>query len=475
MKRLFQFAKPALLLFIVACSATVAIADIKIKIKSGSGGQGAEQTTYIKGKRQRSEHNPQMVTITQCDLRRSIDLGPLTRTYLVTPFDQPSQNAATPPAKTDQPASAGARRGGLVTTTITATDTGERKQMFGYTARHIKTVITTESSPEACNQTKSRMETDGWYIDLAFDFNCGGQNGGGYHSPTTGGGCRDEHRTKQIGAAKTGYPVMLTTTIFDDNGKPSMSYSQEVIEISQATLDDALFDIPAGYTEVKDRQQMFSAAAMMSAAINNGADSPTPAPAGGAGANADARLAATAPKRAGTIRIGLVPTEALATGDRLNPAALSEATRKTLISSLTRPTVEAVALTARTPQQAELEAKQKECDFIVYTTVSHKRGGSGGLGGLLSKAAPIAEMMTTGGAGGLGTDSGGAENATAAGVSKSVKSKDELTLGYKLQAVGAAPMQPGTLKAKAKSDGEDLISPLAEQASTAVLSEVTKK
>jgi len=175
------------------------------------------------------------------------------------------------------------------------------------------------------------------------------------------------------------------------------------------------------------------------------------------------------------IRIGVTPTETLAAGDRLNPAALGGATRNTLIKFLTRPTVEAVALTARSPQEAELEAKQKECDFIVYTTVSHKRGGGGGLGGFISKAAPIAEMMTTGGAGGYGTETAPPESASASGVSKSVKSKDELTLIHKLQPVGASPMQPGTLKAKAKSDGEDIISPLAEQAATAVLSEATKK
>jgi len=192
MKRLFQYVKPALLLFVVAYCAATANADVKIKSKSVSGGHTSEQTTYIKGKRQRSEHNPQMVTITQCDLRRSIELGPLTKTYVVTPFDQNNQTPTAPPAKTNQSTtSANVRRGGVITTTISSTDTGERKQIFGYTARRIKTAMVTESSPEACNQNKSRMETDGWYIDLAFDFNCGGQNGGGHGSETSRS---DSHR-----------------------------------------------------------------------------------------------------------------------------------------------------------------------------------------------------------------------------------------------------------------------------------------
>ena len=36
-------------------SSTVAIADVKIKAKQSMGGQSYENTTYIKGKRQRSE------------------------------------------------------------------------------------------------------------------------------------------------------------------------------------------------------------------------------------------------------------------------------------------------------------------------------------------------------------------------------------------------------------------------------------
>src|SRR5207244_13035313 len=119
-------------------------------------------------------------------------------------------------------------RGGIVTTTITAADTGERKQMFGYTARHIKTAMVTESSPEACAQTKTRMETDGWYIDFNVEFNCGNQNSGGYNPTAKAGGCRDEYRMKQVGTARTGYPVQVTTTIYDENGKQTFTWNQEV-------------------------------------------------------------------------------------------------------------------------------------------------------------------------------------------------------------------------------------------------------
>ena len=48
-------------------STTVATADVKIKAKQTMGGQSYENTTYIKGKRQRSESmNGMMINLTQC-------------------------------------------------------------------------------------------------------------------------------------------------------------------------------------------------------------------------------------------------------------------------------------------------------------------------------------------------------------------------------------------------------------------------
>ena len=146
-------------------------ADVKIKTKSTSGGQASEQVTYIKGKRQRAENNEASVTITQCDLRRTLQLGVPTKTYVATPFEQKT-DVATPAAKGTTTEANAIRRGGVVTSAFTSTDTGERKKMFGYTARRIKTSIATESSPDACQVTRSKMETDGWYIDAQFALDC---------------------------------------------------------------------------------------------------------------------------------------------------------------------------------------------------------------------------------------------------------------------------------------------------------------
>ena len=62
--------------------------------------------------------------------------------------------------------------GAIVTQTETIVDTGERKTMFGYTARRVRTTSVMDAPPEACNPGHMEIESDGWYIDLAAGFSC---------------------------------------------------------------------------------------------------------------------------------------------------------------------------------------------------------------------------------------------------------------------------------------------------------------
>ena len=148
-----------------------AFADVKIKARQTAGGQSSESTNYIKGKRMRSKQNNggiQMVNITQCDLKRSVRVMPQSQTFMIDSW-QTAQNVA-PTTTTEKTQSA--TKGGVVTTTVTTKDTGERKQMLGYTARHIITTMELVSSPDACSPNNTKMEIDGWYIDAAFALNC---------------------------------------------------------------------------------------------------------------------------------------------------------------------------------------------------------------------------------------------------------------------------------------------------------------
>lgn len=244
----------------IACLITLtglASADTKVKTRQTSGGQTYENTSYIKGKRQRSEiNNGQMIVVQQCDLRRNIQIMPQAQAYIIQPYDNAS--SSTSPAGTNSQPTA-TTKGGVVTSTVTTKDTGERKQMFGYTARHIITTMEMESSPESCSPVKSKMQIDGWYIDAEFALECdSGVSYKPYTSPQSGG-CQDRYVTKQVGTAKKGYPVWEKTTMFDQSGVESFSTINEVIEFSQVTLDMSLFDVPVGYREVKDFASAFSA------------------------------------------------------------------------------------------------------------------------------------------------------------------------------------------------------------------------
>ncbi|HKP10518.1 MAG TPA: hypothetical protein VJZ91_00360, partial [Blastocatellia bacterium] len=63
---------------------------------------------------------------------------------------------------------------------------------------------------------------------------------------------------------------------------------------------------------------------------------------------------------------------------------------------------------------------------------------------------------------------------TAASVSSNVKAKDQLTLDIKVQAPASAAVTERQFKAKAQSNGEDIISPTVEQAAQAILDAARK-
>jgi hypothetical protein len=230
-----------LLVGLIATQAT--FADVKIKARQTTSGQSYENTTYIKGKRMRTEQNNggmQMINLTQCDLKRGVRIMPESQAYMIDAWS--AAQSVEPTTATEK--TQAVTKGGVITSTITTKDTGERKQMFGYTAKHIITTIEHSSSPDACSVNKTKMEMDGWYIDAAFVLNCENEHYGKNYRNQVKEGCQDRYESKQIGKPKTGYPVWEKMTMFDGNGKESMSWTTEVIELSNATLDAALFDGP---------------------------------------------------------------------------------------------------------------------------------------------------------------------------------------------------------------------------------------
>jgi hypothetical protein len=463
--------KTVFTIFCLVVVSGVANADTKVKIRQTSGGQTYENATYIKGKRQRSENNGgQMITILQCDLRRNITIMPQAQTYMIQPFDEPATNTTSAAGTNNQPATkpAPVTKGGVVTSTITTRDTGERKQMFGYTARHIITTMVMESSPDACSPVKNNMEIDGWYIDAAFALDCDMARSYSSYRPPVTGGCQDRYQTKQVGTAKKGFPVYEKMTMFGPNGVASFSNVNEVIEFSQATLEQSLFEPPEGYREVKDFASLYGAPSVPS--MDSSASTATMPTSSPSTTTQPANKPATevGPKKAGVIRIGVVTVKTGNVAEGMNAGNLATAVQNTLNEKLKAPNVEAVPIQATALAQIEAEARQKECDYLVYTTVSHKKGGGGGFGSVFgSSAAQIA--ANTVGYGGSAT-AAIAANAAASAVAADVKAKDELTVDVRLEKPGAGyPAFSKQFKGKAKSAGEDIITPPTTQAAQALI------
>ncbi len=453
--------------------------DIRIRVRMSVGEQSFESVEYVRGARQRTEMSMAggYKTIMQCDLKRYVQINDQTRTYMVQPFaGVEAQGATASDASAQDLAAQGAtKRGGVVTIVNTLTDTGERKQMFGYTARRLKGSMEYQTSPDACQKGGPRMETDGWYIDLKYGVDCPAATGGDMSAAYRRGGCRDEIRMKQVGTAKMGYPVLVTTKMFNEDGSFT-STTREVVELSRSPLDPSLFEVPAGYTESNPYAQAAGAASAAAGADDDDNTNNSNSQAGSSnGAQASVSTAALGPKKPGVIRIGVVMPRAQMT-QGASGMDVATPVRNTLVQQLSGPAVEIAALEARDAQEVESEARRKECDYVLYTGVVQKKGGGGGFGGFLKKAAPVAVGGYGGNDGAVAANVSTTGANTAADVSSVVKAKDEITLDFRLMPTGggSTPKAAETLKAKAKYDGEDVLTPLIEQAARAVLSGVSR-
>jgi len=159
--------------------------------------------------------------------------------------------------------------------------------------------------------------------------------------------------------------------------------------------------------------------------------------------------------------------------------AVATSVRSIFQSYLTGPSLKSVLLDARLASQAAEEAKQKACTKILTVTVNRKSAGAGGrkLGALAHAAGTTAAYIPLpnyGTAAAVGAARGGAE--AVASVAYNTRAKDEITLGYKVTTADGATIVPQKSdKAKAKSDGEDLLTPLIARASEAVAPTITRK
>lgn len=172
----------------------------------------------------------------------------------------------------------------------------------------------------------------------------------------------------------------------------------------------------------------------------------------------------------------VLPSVKGASGDATE---FAQSLRELFVSYLTGPSLRAIPLDARLASQAIEEARQKDCGYVVLTSIERKQDDGSGWGRALGRAAGSAAYygMPYGGTAAAAAARGAAVAGAHAisSMASTTKAKDELTLEYRIGTLDTAMrVAPKREKAKARSDGEDLLTPLVEKASEAIAAAVLK-
>ncbi len=201
----------------------------------------------------RYEYGPLRAVIHNRDLRYTFELEPASRVYTAFRTNEHGQPTWSKPHRMKQPRSSGITRL-FQTETI---DTGERREVFGYVARHV--ITTTLETRDSELQSQSQM--DGWYIDPPAAWL-------NLHPPLPPGGfCyiyslgstseKDDYKFTETGTRETGFILLRTRTnknvCRDEAGNPRdyrSVHRGEVTEFSETPLEPDLFVPPPNFKRV---------------------------------------------------------------------------------------------------------------------------------------------------------------------------------------------------------------------------------
>jgi hypothetical protein len=223
-----------LLVAVLVLSTLPASADLKIVTRRGTTKNQFSfvETAYFQGKRLRSESGIKgsTVHIHQCDINQSIELNLKDRLYGVTQLGADG-------LPLNRPKFTGNYTGPSYNYTITTEDTGERATIFGLLAWHVRQ--TTEISRPS--PTPVKRVVDYWYVDLNVPTACIQQDLEAYYLSQN-----PKIKVVRIGEAKRGFPVLTRTSGIGVDGE-RFEYVVEVTELSTASLDPQLFEIPKDF------------------------------------------------------------------------------------------------------------------------------------------------------------------------------------------------------------------------------------
>jgi len=275
-KRFFAFGLPFLFVSVVSDRAdqlTSSVMGVKIIQRNTFSNLTSERTIYVAGDRRRMEYRnmsggrsvtdirygPRIASITRCDLGQLYEVNLDGREY---------SSATYPPngLTKEQTERFGFNRQvevpGEPTLLIetTTVDTGERKEMFERTARHV--ITTRKQTPLAGSQSQPQETiTDGWYIDLDSRISCDWwpKNAHAYARLGMVTSRLTAERTKfvDIGTPETGFALELKTTsrgsyrLPDGAQKETTTKGESTItKLQEGPIDAGLFEVPPEFKQV---------------------------------------------------------------------------------------------------------------------------------------------------------------------------------------------------------------------------------
>jgi len=238
---------------------------------------------YLQGEWRRIEnHGPRIVSILRPDLGQMFELNLDASEYTQMSYP-PSQELIkklfeAPPMK--MPSEGEPAKPTFRIETVTK-DTGERKEMFGYLARHV--IITQKEIPlEGSRRQAQETTTDGWYIDLEAELHPSlyspnlpslypnlangklpllGRVVHAYlsvsvHRPGKEPEPPEKPEFIDIGEPETGFALQKvgisrgTVRLPDGSTRETEQRAETVVTIEKGTYDVALFEVPAGFKRI---------------------------------------------------------------------------------------------------------------------------------------------------------------------------------------------------------------------------------
>jgi hypothetical protein len=253
-------------------------AGIKMTVRFAASGMSGQQTIYIRGDRKRMDYRnatggakradgssdvrygPHIASITRCDLGQMLELNLDAREYRAVPYPPSPFTKEQMEARGITPQSGVPSEPTLLLETTTV-DTGERREFFGHTARHV--ITTRKQTPlEGSQSQPQETVTDGWYIDLDNRISCDRKWREGAHAyvyarSSTDSRAPDRPKFVDVGKPEAGFAVALKTTtrgtyaMPDGTKKETITTSEmTVTQLEAGALQAAVFEIPAGFRQV---------------------------------------------------------------------------------------------------------------------------------------------------------------------------------------------------------------------------------